>query len=136
MAKAQYEWGKGIVQKENAKEAMEELANIANEPFARTVDDPRMEKMRKEAIRDGDPMAEYFASKREKSIVEVAVRTGKPLKPTYKGPPPAPNRFGIRPGYRWDGIDRGNKFEHKLLTSSNSKNALQEDEYRWSVSDM
>lgn len=54
----------------------------------------------------GDPMAEYFNSIRDKAEQEVAVRTGKPPKPRYRGPAPAPNRFGIAPGYRWDAIDR------------------------------
>lgn len=70
-----------------------------------------MEKMRKEIMRDGDPMAAYFQLKKEKqdeeknsgknsnngnneeSEREVVVR-----KPKYKGPVGAPNRFRIVPG--------------------------------------
>lgn len=136
IAKAQYEWGKGTVQKEIAQQARDELNELANEPFARTIDDPKIERIKKDTMRDGDPMAQYMLSIQKKELVEKSIRTGKPLKPIYKGPAPVPNRFGILPGYRWDGIDRGNKFEHILLTSSNSKNSLREDEYKWSVSDM
>ena len=141
--KAQNEWGKGTVQKEEVEALRQELVDVASEPFARTIDNPRMEAMRKEIIRDGDPMAEYFARKKEKDD-SVKARTesssGREVlvvaKPIYKGPVGAPNRFRIRPGYRWDGIDRGNKYEHKILTKSNDRTALKEDEYRWSVSDM
>ena len=141
--KAQNEWGKGTVQKEEVEALRQELVHVASEPFARTIDNPRMEAMRKEVIRDGDPMAEYFARKKEKDESEKArteSTSGKEVvvvaKPMYKGPVGAPNRFQIRPGYRWDGIDRGNKYEHKILTKSNDRTALKEDEYRWSVSDM
>ena len=144
--KATTEWGKGTVQKLEVEALRQELVDVASEPFARTIDNPRMEAMRKEVIRDGDPMAMYFAKKKEKELEEEKSRIESngngvesvlvPKKPSYKGPIGAPNRFRIIPGYRWDGIDRGNKYEHKILTKSNDRTALKEDEYRWSVSDM
>jgi pre-mRNA-splicing factor CWC26 len=144
--KATTEWGKGTVQKLEVEALRQELLDVASEPFARTIDNPRMEAMRKEVIRDGDPMALYFAKKKEKELEDEKSRAGShedgvesvlvPKKPSYKGPIGAPNRFRIMPGYRWDGIDRGNKYEHKILTKANDRTALKEDEYRWSVSDM
>ena len=143
--KAQNEWGKGTVQKLEVEALRQELIDVASEPFARAVDNPRMEAMRKEIIRDGDPMAEYFARKKEKEddlkTADMSLQQKEDVpqimkKPRYKGPIGAPNRFHIFPGYRWDGIDRGNRYEHKILTKSNDRTALKEDEYRWSVSDM
>lgn len=58
-AEAQYEWGRGKVQKEEAKQWKEEMDNIAAEPFARGVDDARLEAARKAEIRPDDPMAAY-----------------------------------------------------------------------------
>ena len=149
LEKAQMEWGRGSVQKEEAALARKEMEEIANEPFARTIDNPRLEAMRKEAIRDGDPMAEYFMQKKEKEEAVVGSSSSahgnsssllhtkqKPQKPKYKGPLGLPNRFSILPGYRWDGIDRGNRYEHKILTKQNDRTALKEDEYRWSTQDM
>ena len=151
LKEAQMEWGRGSVQKEEAALARKEMEEIANEPFARTIDNPRLEAMRKEVIRDGDPMAEYFMQKKEKEEAMVGSSSSnasgssssssllikqKPQKPKYKGPLGLPNRFSIPPGYRWDGIDRGNRYEHKILTKQNDRTALKEDEYRWSTQDM
>lgn len=153
---AQYEWGTGSVQKKAFEDTKQELLNIANEPFARTVDNPELERMRKERIRDDDPMAQYFQSKQEKIMEERDEREEREeakllrknpeaknvptsrRKPLYKGPTPAPNRFGIKPGYRWDAVDRSSaaRFEHKVMTKMNEKSALKDDAYKWSVSDL
>jgi len=47
-----------------------------------------------------------------------------------------PNRFGIRPGHRWDGVDRSNGYEEKWLLQQNSQKALEGEAYKWSCSDM
>lgn len=56
--------------------------------------------------------------------------------PKYKGPPAPTNRFGIPPGYRWDGVVRGTNWEEKVLKLKNQKKATREDAYKWSVAEM
>ena len=131
------------MQAKMAEERQKEIEDMANQPFARMADDPALEHMRKDTLRDGDPMAEYFRSKREQEEEErrskEALLVDTPLvpkKPVYKGPAPPSNRFNIMPGYRWDAIDRSNGFEVMLLKTMNTKASLKEDAYRWSVSDM
>ena len=143
LEKAQQELGRGTVQKESAEQARRELEILADEPFARAADDPRMEALRRQEIREGDPMAEYFASKQQQGAAGGGAAAGgdsqlarKSQKPKYKGPAPPRNRFNIAPGYRWDGVDRGNQWETKILKAANSKQALKGDGAAWSMSDM
>ena len=112
----------GTMQRHQREQAAQELAYISNKPFARTVDDADMEHRRKYVIRDGDPMAAYMASKQKDEEALLPMSTSSPSsinresgKPVYKGPPAPQNRFNIGPGYRWDGIPRGNGFEEKVL---------------------
>ena len=46
------------------------------------------------------------------------------------------NRFGIRPGYRWDGVDRSNGFEKALFLRQAEKVAIKEVAWKWSTEDM
>lgn len=125
-------------------EKQKELEEIAAGPFARTVDDPKLEKMRKETIHSDDPMAEYIMRKRRKHSREASVEKGnettgaarKSNKPMYSGPKVPINRFGILPGYRWDGIERGTQLEKRLLIKMNERSGIKEDEYRYLNSDL
>jgi pre-mRNA-splicing factor CWC26 len=154
LKEAQREWGKGTAQKKEIENIKDELIQLASQPFARTADDPQLEKLRKSKIRSEDPFAEYFSEKKRKYEDDEGSEddgdTGKGRKrkdragnterksnkPLYKGPNSVPNRFGIRPGYRWDAIDRSNGFESKLFTAISEKEAFNEDSYKWAVADM
>jgi len=92
----------------------------------RTVDDEDLNTALRARERWGDPMA-MAGKKKDPNAVE---------RPKYRGPPPPPNRFNIPPGYRWDGVDRSNGFEAKLITRSTSKAAQELEAYLWSVQDM
>ncbi|KAL7518375.1 hypothetical protein ACHAWX_003209 [Stephanocyclus meneghinianus] len=129
---------KGTYQKRLEERQRMEMEGAKEMTLARGVDDAEMEDRRKRVIREGDPMALHAWKKQqeERATQQNNVTTAAPLKPTYKGPPPKPNRYGIRPGYRWDGIDRGNGFEDRLLTSVHSRGQKKEEAYKWSSADM
>ncbi|XP_022235517.1 BUD13 homolog isoform X2 [Limulus polyphemus] len=124
------EWGKGLKQKEQQHLRVEEDLYEMSKPLARYVDDPDLERELKEQEREGDPMLAFIRKKKSK---EKGKSTSRPI---YQGPPPPPNRFGIMPGYRWDGVDRSNGFEKRCFEKVASKKALDEEAYKWSVGDM
>lgn len=76
-------------------------------------------------------MAAYIMKKRAAATAHL-----QPEKPVYKGPPPRPNRFNIKPGYRWDGIDRGNQFEARWFKKQGELAASKEEAAAWSRSDL
>lgn len=120
------EWGKGLVQREEAEKKRKELEAMRSTTFARTIDDKSLNEELKQEERWNDPAAAFLTKKRSKG----------PKKPEYTGPPPPPNRFGIKPGYRWDGVDRSNGFEKKLFQKQNERRRRGAESYEWSVDDM
>ncbi|GKY90631.1 hypothetical protein MPSEU_000036600 [Mayamaea pseudoterrestris] len=122
----------GTKQKQALQQQQEEITKLASAGFARHADDDELESLRKSAIREGDPMAPQAARQSKKQFSGG----GGPSKRLYSGPPPKPNRFNIRPGFRWDGIDRGNGFEDKLLARQYMKQHQAEQAHMWSTRDM
>lgn len=115
-------WNVGLKQRQDAIERATEMQIISQSTFARSVNDT--DRFMRNVAREGDPMASH-ASQSEHG--------GKKI---YKGPPAKPNRFNIRPGYRWDGVDRGNGFEDKVLAKIYGKGNRDEERYKYSCADM
>merc|ERR1712112_395901 len=102
-------WNKGVKQVSDAGKKLDDDLYEMSKPLTRAEDDVDRDALLKEVVREDDPMLAYIKKKKEKKI-------GGKRRPVYQGPQPPPNRYGIRPGYRWDGVDRSNGFEKKLLT--------------------
>ena len=137
----QREANKGAYQKRMEEQLHRELEDAAGMTLARGIEDEQMEQRRMAVIREGDPMAMYAWKKQQEERKSQSLSSNKagesvPRKQMYKGPPPKPNRYGIRPGYRWDGTDRGNGFEDQVLEALHSKGRKKEEAYKWSAADM
>ncbi|KAG3116652.1 hypothetical protein PI125_g4462 [Phytophthora idaei] len=139
----EYEWGTGEVQKRERKSQQELLEQMKKTPFARHEDDEDLERKRRERVRAFDPMnskvfqedplAEGKAKKKKRSKKDK--KTNK-ARSKYAGPPAPTNRFGIQPGYRWDGVVRGTNWEEKIMMRQNANAAVSEEAYKYAVADM
>ncbi|KAJ4836393.1 hypothetical protein Tsubulata_021514 [Turnera subulata] len=143
------EWGQGLAQKREAEARLQELEVEKEKPFARTRDDPELDKMLKDRLRWGDPMAHLVKKKHSEPALQDLGNNEKMKESGFIIPQdipshswitrrlePAPNRYGIRPGRHWDGVDRSNGFEKQMFKRMNEKRATETEAYLWSVSDM
>ncbi|GAA5993525.1 hypothetical protein JCM5350_008190 [Sporobolomyces pararoseus] len=127
---AKMEWGKGLVQREDKEKAKLEAEKLKKKGVARYADDQEMNDELREVERWNDPAANFLTkNKGEKKKSQSKF-------PQYQGPPPPPNRFNIKPGYRWDGVDRGTGFEAKYMQKRNSASMYKAAAHAFSTEDM
>jgi pre-mRNA-splicing factor CWC26 len=115
---------KGDVQKAEREKRREELDEARFMPVARGVDDEELNHELRERDRWNDPAAQFLSRKKEGKSA-----SGKPV---YKGAS-APNRYGIRPGHTWDGVDRGNGWEGERFKALNRKARNKELDFAWQM---
>lgn len=115
---------KGDVQRRDGETRTSALRDAKYLGVARYADDSVLNEELRETERWNDPAAQFLTKKKAGRSV-----SGKPL---YKGAAP-PNRHGVRPGYRWDGVDRGNGFEKTWFAARNKKQSIKDLQYAWQM---
>lgn len=123
--RAEVDARKGDVQQAEREQRKAQLEDAKYMTVARHVDDKEMNDQLRERERWDDPAAGFLTKKKkEKKSV-----TGKPV---YHGAAP-PNRYGIKPGHRWDGVDRGNGFEKQYFKAMNKRRDEENLHYAWQM---
>lgn len=115
---------KGDVQLAARSARREALEDAKFMPVARGVDDVEMNDEMKGQDRWNDPAMEFLETKKKGRS-----KSGKPL---YEGSA-MPNRYGIRPGHKWDGVDRGNGWEGERFKALNRKQRNKELNFEWQM---
>ncbi|KAL4900871.1 hypothetical protein BDW74DRAFT_161240, partial [Aspergillus multicolor] len=115
----------GDVQRAEREERRAALEEARVMPLARRADDEDLNEELRAQSRWNDPAAQFLT----KGSGGAKSRTGKPL---YQGAF-QPNRYGIRPGHRWDGVDRSNGFEKEWFAARNKKGRMEALEYEWQM---
>lgn len=132
---------RGDVQKREQDQRRQQLEEMKTSRVARGAEDERMNAELKRVERWNDPMKGLLSARRGGGGDSGGVddRKGERAamvksKRTYRGPS-EPNRYGILPGHRWDGVDRGNGFERKWFTARNEKESKKALSYAWEIDD-
>lgn len=117
---------RGDVQKREKEARQKQLAGARDLGVARYADDQELNAELKERERWNDPAMQFLSKGTTKS--------GKSAKgkKTYVGAF-EPNRYGIRPGFRWDGVDRSIGFEKKWFAARNRQENIKDLKYAWEM---
>ncbi|KAI1382373.1 Pre-mRNA-splicing factor of RES complex-domain-containing protein [Hypoxylon crocopeplum] len=128
---------RGEVQVEAARRRRELLDDAKVMTVARHADDVDLNREMRGQVRWGDTMARFVEPRAGeggggKGGGDGGGRRKLKGKPIYQGAW-TPNRYGIRPGYRWDGVDRGNGFEAERFKAINRRERNKGLEYSWQM---
>lgn len=127
-AKEELESRKGDVQRREKEERRQNLEDAKVMTVARHADDKKMNDELKERERWNDPMAQLLATKKTSSKGGKSKASSKSYQGGFE-----PNRYGIRPGWRWDGVDRSNGFERKWFQARSRAKDREALEYAWQL---
>lgn len=139
--RAEREALRGEVQVEEARRRREELDAARGLGVARTADDEEMNRELREQRRWNDPMARFLDVEEAGAGGSAGEgggggggKAGKKAsrRPVCKHSAP-PNRYGIRPGHRWDGVDRSNGFEAERFKALNRRERNKGLDYAWQM---
>ncbi|KAK9246910.1 Pre-mRNA-splicing factor of RES complex-domain-containing protein [Lipomyces tetrasporus] len=117
------ELNKGLVQELQRKEEDQRLHDAGAATLNRYAHDKELNDELKQQEIWEDPAARFLSKKKEEKVSATGLKV-------YQGAFP-PNRFNIPPGHRWDGVDRSNGFEARVLDKrrKEKEKKLEEDVY-------
>jgi len=155
--KAQYDdesqlaWGGGLRQQAERAAVEQRMAEESALPFGRG-HDARLDAELREQLRWGDPMAHLVKKKVPQmeapaGLVDVQMDRLKksgfviPLDiPGHswlrRGVGAPPNRYNIKPGRHWDGVDRSNGFERDMFKRQIELRRREDEARMWAQGDM
>ncbi|OAA46283.1 Bud13 [Metarhizium rileyi] len=120
---------KGAKQVNEAQKRRDELEDAKLLPFSRTAADEGINREMKQQERWNDPMLQFTG---DRNCKIRARQPGVRHRPMYAGAAP-PNRYGIKPGHRWDGVDRGIGFEADRFNAINRRDRIKGLDYSWQM---
>jgi len=129
---------KQVADKEEYKRALEEAKD---QPFARYEMDAAAERELKFRERFGDPMKliksgtirSRFNDQTYRVLTTANGHRYLLSRCKFTG---TVNRFDVEPGHRWDGVDRGNKYEQKWFDRANAQKDTEDFHRKWAAEDM